>query len=77
MLQLKVFKNYRKFDKDDTFKTKVLCDLCKKPSEQYLKIAEDVMYEPKFILICKGCLTRGIEKLDKSFIEHCKIDTRK
>lgn len=69
MLQTKVFENYRTFDENDSFKTITVCDLCEKPAELYFEIEG-------WIKICKGCLIRGIEKLDKSFIEHCKNDTR-
>ena len=70
MLQTKVYENYRKFDENDSFKTYALCDLCEKPSELYFEIEG-------WIRICKTCLTRGIENLDETFIEHCKTDTRK
>lgn len=70
MLKSKVFKNYRIFDENDGFKTNAVCDFCEKQSEQYLLIEG-------WIKICKGCLTKGIEELDKLFIEHCKTNTRK
>jgi len=70
MLEFKVFKNYRTFDEDDSYKTDAVCDFCEKTSEQYLLLADNIW-------ICKGCLTEGIEKLDKTFIEYCKTDTRK
>jgi len=70
ILKTKVFENYRKFDENDKYKTYAVCDFCEKPSEQYL-LLEGWLY------ICKGCLSKGIEKLDKTFIEHCKTDKRK
>jgi len=69
MLQTKVFKNYRTFDEKDSFKTNTICSLCEKQAEQYLLVEG-------WIKICKTCLTKGIEKLDKTFMEHCKTDAR-
>jgi len=70
MLESKVFENYRTFDEKDSYRTITVCDFCEKPAEQYLLIEG-------WIKICKGCLTKGIEELDKTFIEYCKTDTRK
>jgi hypothetical protein len=63
-----VLENFRDFEKDD-FPTdevggNIRCDGCKDVTEQYL-IIESKTY-------CKGCLERGIQMLNKNFMQHCK-----
>lgn len=69
MLETVVFENYRLFDEEDNFQTELLCSFCDKPSELY-SILTIGLIELK---ICKTCLTREIEKISESFINHCLI----
>jgi len=77
MLQTKVFENYRDYSSDEIkFATDVVCNFCKIKSPQYLQITDGVMYDPKVLNICKGCLEEWIKTLDKTYIEYCKNETR-
>lgn len=77
MKNVNVFENFRTFETPDSYETEEVCGFCGKVSEQFIEIPPECddpngyhhCYES---LICKSCLTRCIELLDKNFQEHMK-----
>ena len=66
MIQVNVHENYRTFDDPDeiTYETNFTCTICNELSQNYIDIDN--------ILICKGCLSNGIELLNKKLLDHIK-----
>jgi len=66
----KIVRNYRTYDENDSFETDHVCDYCNKPSELYVVLEG-------YIYICKGCLYKWEQEINKTFIEYMKKAERK
>jgi len=67
-LEIKVFENFRTFEKEGVnFKTDLACRNCGKITGNYILIET-------WIRVCKGCLNEWIKLLNKNWLDQMEDD---